>query len=289
MKCQFAKYTMGPVLSQLKDDGAEKEKDQLNMMEENMKNKLMDFKKAIQLQRGDNVSATEIGGGRTVQRSTTMRVVHKTGTSEGIKSAVGDFFDAAQGGKKAKASALKGAQKLIGSSIDGLLGTGSGSSNECSEFVVVFMNYSFVRIDYMAYYYNVEGKGILKSGQQGGFCSIMDVSIIPHEQIRNEEITYLLSQALHMEPGESSFEKDLKVLMTLEVLLAEERLLTRKMNDETTTLEDIRRMKDQLNNNKVRVYFTFIDEEYSFLFLVLTISPPGRVTSSMTGRPNFGI
>lgn len=179
-----------------------------------------------------------------------MRVVHKTGTSEGIKSAVGDFFDAAQGGKKAKASALKGAQKLIGSSIDGLLGTGSGSSNECSEFVVVFMNYSFVRIDYMAYYYNVEGKGILKSGQQGGFCSIMDVSIIPHEQIRNEEITYLLSQALHMEPGESSFEKDLKVLMTLEVLLAEERLLTRKMNDETTTLEDIRRMKDQLNNIK---------------------------------------
>jgi hypothetical protein len=249
---------MGPVLSQLKDDGVKAEKDKLDMMEENMKNKLADFDKAIRLLRGDNVSATEIGGGRSVQRCTTMRIVHETGASDGIKSAVADFFDAAQGGKKVKKSALKGAQELIGSAIDGLLGTGSGSSDEVSNFVVLFMNYSFVRVDYMAYYYNVEGKGILKSGQQGGFCSIMDVSIIPHDQIKSEEVTYLLSQALHMEPETESFEGDLKVLTTLEVLLAEERLLTRKMDDENTTLDDIHKIEEQLNDNKVRVYFTFI-------------------------------
>jgi len=179
-----------------------------------------------------------------------MRIVHKTGTSDCIKAAISDFFGVVQGGAKGKESALAGAQKLITSAIDGLLGTGSGSSNEISNFVVLFLNYSFVRVDYMAYYYNVEGSGILKSGQEGGFCCIMDVSIIPHDQIKSEEVTFLLSQALHMDPNENSYQKDLQVLMDLEIALAEERLITRKINDENATLEDIRRLKAAMVSSK---------------------------------------
>lgn len=238
---------MGPTLSSLQDDGTEKEQLQLYVMMKHLQNKLNDFEK----ERDDNVKARpEIGGDRTVQRYTTMRIVHKNGTSEGIKSAVGDFFNAAQGGEQVKACALEGAQKQIKSAIDGVLGARSGTSNECSEYAIVFMNHSFVRVDYMAYYFNVEGRGILKSGQQGGFCSIMDVSIIPHKHIRNEKIEYLLSQVLHMDERNSNFQDDLDVLMKLERLLAEERLVTRRVNVYDASSEDLRRMKEAMNDNK---------------------------------------
>jgi hypothetical protein len=107
------------------------------MMEEKLKNKLNDFEKSTKLMRGNNLDETEIGGGCTVQTSTTIRAVYKTSRDEGIKSVISDFFSDAEGGKIAKKSALDGCQKCIGGALNSLFDAGSGSLDKISKFVVV--------------------------------------------------------------------------------------------------------------------------------------------------------
>jgi hypothetical protein len=57
---------------------------------------------------------------------------------------------------------------------------------------------------------------------------------------------------------EDAFEKDLVVFMNLEILLAEEQLVTRQINDDMTTLDDICRIRDELFKNKVNTNCTTV-------------------------------
>ncbi len=122
-------------------NAAEKEGDEaerkVNQMMQVLANKLESIELQIERTRGSAAScrSTEVAGGRTIMRTSEIRVATSEGVSEQIMAALASFFESAQGAvgcdnQAAKHSAIQGAKNLLCAGIDALFGVQSGQGME---------------------------------------------------------------------------------------------------------------------------------------------------------------
>eukprot|EP01083_Nonionella_stella_P061138 159395_1 len=130
-----------------------------------------------------------------------IRVNDGTGVDSQITTAVGDFFEAAQGGDAGKQAAVDGAKNLILAGIDAIFGASKGQGMEKKGFVVLFLNYAFVRVDYLVYSYNASGKSWGEESTTAGACYVCDLAVLDTAtDLKPSEMDYLISQSFDITP-----------------------------------------------------------------------------------------
>lgn len=117
-----------------------------------------------------------------------IRVADSSGPSTQLKNALGEFFECAQGGQKAKKAAVDGAQKLLSAGLDNLFGISQGQGMEKSGFVVFFMNHAFVRVDYFVYTYCAKGEKWGAEASESGACYVADLAVVPSDKLEPSEM-----------------------------------------------------------------------------------------------------
>lgn len=196
-----AKAVVGAIKNS--NDGAGKEREKaeriLATIMQDLQNKLNTFELRVKASRGPSESETEVDGGRSIMRVSEIRIATEAGVAPQIQNAIGSFIKLAQGGEKAKQAAVEGAESLICSGIDALFGVANGASMEKQGFVVMFLNYAFVRVDYYIYTYNVSAKKFGAQASEAGCCYLADLAVLKIEELKSSEIDFLISQSLKTE------------------------------------------------------------------------------------------
>jgi hypothetical protein len=154
------------VSSETKPDAIEKAKvakTNVDQMMTVLGNKLEAMERASKAARGTVSKAEEVTGGRTIMRVSDIRLATASNPDAQMMAGINDFFAAAEqrvdgADNKAKNSAIKGAQKLLSSGINVLMGVEKGQSMQQNKFVILFLNNAFVRVDYKIYSYSISGK-----------------------------------------------------------------------------------------------------------------------------------
>jgi hypothetical protein len=213
-----------------------------------LENNRDEFLLRVKSTRGEGIDKTrEIQGGRSVMRLSDIRVCTSEGHKghNGIGPCVADFFKAAQGGDCGKKCAVYGAKHLIACHLDSLFGCSEGSGKEKSGFVVLFLNFSFVRVDYHVYTYALSGSSWGEHVNKSGSCYVADIAILdPSRDVRPGEIDYLLGQALYLPP---CYDDDTRVLrereyyaiMKMKINLVTSIVLSRLLSKENITMDEI--------------------------------------------------
>lgn len=259
---------MGQQISQAKADAnAEKEdkKGNVESIMATLENKLEAFELEVKSNRGLNIdNVKEVVGGRTVMRVSDIRVSTGTSISENIAGAISDFFQAAENSidgddKKAKKSAVAGAEKLVTGAIGALFGGGSGQGSSKKSFVVLFLNNAFVRVDYYVYTYSASGEKWGAVANESGACYLADLAVLDITQLKPQEIDYLLSQALRVGPNE------IEILNRLKFALIQSSILGRALAKETLTFEELADIAPALADSTKEIDKAFGDlEEFDF-------------------------
>lgn len=213
------------------NDEAQNEKDkaktELDTLMTDLQNKLATFEAKVVASRGVAESETEIDGGRSVMRVSELRVATEAGIAEQIQNAIGSFIQLAQGGEKPKQAAVEGAEALLTSGIDALFGVSGGASMEKTGFIVMFMNYAFVRVDYFIYSYNISGSKFGAEKNTAGCCYLADLAVLKLEDLKASEIDFLISQSLKI----TNTMQRVGNLTALKIQLAESAVLSRLLRD----------------------------------------------------------
>jgi hypothetical protein len=202
----------------------------------------------LEKSRGTTESKTEISGGRSVMRYQKIFISSTTGTKPDISSAIDTFFAAADAGidndaNAAKHSAVNGAKKLVDTAVKQCTENRSSETSEVKSFQIIFLNNAFCRVDYYLWqqYIEAAGKGFTPNAftNTTKVCRILvcDIAVIPSHMLNPEEITFLLSQALHIPSG--SFQQVLKMsaglaqvtILTTIVKSIQEKLLKQGLTD----------------------------------------------------------
>ena len=180
------------------DEEARKAQMEIREMMACLENKRDEFLLRVEKMRGASgyASTTEVAGGRTVMRSSQISVKTSAGVDPNIKAALGSFFKAASGAGDPKAAAIEGAQTAVNAGLDALFGCSQGSSMEKQGFIVLFLNYAFVRVDYLVHTYCATGKSWGASKSKSGSCMVTDLSVLKMESLEPCEMDFLLAQAL---------------------------------------------------------------------------------------------
>lgn len=214
-----------------------------------LENKRQQFIARVKLTRGDGEDTKkEIQGGRTACRISEIRVADDSGVDPAIKNAIGDFIQAAQGGDTAKNAAVDGATALLSSGLDGLFGASSGGGMEKEGFVVIFLNFAFVRIDYLVYSYNVSGSKWGSVANESGSCYVADIAILDpsnNTDVRGYEIDYLLAQSLSVSKDSDRF-AEFNAISQMKCQLAQSAILSRLLQNEELTLTDMKDITSEL-------------------------------------------
>jgi hypothetical protein len=198
---------MGAVLStrpaEEKAEEAQKTIDEVLKSFQDKRNLYLD---GMQKERGPNAEnkTTEVAGGRTVMQYSEIFYTESIGPNSEITKAVGDFFNAADtaiDGKKVNAQhdAISGAKGLIMAAIDGILGSTSIGVREMKTFIVLFLNNSFVRIDYVFFQQNIDVVKYLAAVRSTARLIVAEVAVLPIDMMQPAEISYLLSQAFDLQ------------------------------------------------------------------------------------------
>ena len=198
----------------------------------------------------DEVSKTEVSGGRTVMRVTEIRAANSTEVDKEIMDGIGDFLTMATGAKPANA-AVKGTKKLLGSGVNALLGASSGESREKTSFMCLFLGNAFARIDYKMYSYSVTAKQWGTATSEAGFCYVADVAILKEGDVSPEEASYLISQSFDTSGDDkevSAKEADAVGDMMLHIALLQR--LQAAVNKPDATMEDLKGTIEQYNTVK---------------------------------------
>lgn len=215
--------------------------------------KLLDAKRQlfltnIQKNRG---SDTEVNGGRSIMRTSQISIATTDAPSLQMKQAIGAFFKTAQGGDNPKEAMVVGATQLISAGIDLLFGVSEGTGMEKKGFVVLFLNYAFVRVDYYIYTYCVKGTKWGVSEGVSGSCYVTNMSVLDPSELTTSEIDYLISQSIT-----PSNDKDFKALLQVKIMLSQSAALTRVLQDDKTDLAVIKetakavaRIQDTMKNS----------------------------------------
>lgn len=195
--------------SQSSNEEVQQEETEANLDMEKMSNKVTLMKIELEKTRGITKSETEITGGRTVMRYEKIFVSRATGVKPDISGAIDDFFGAIDSGIDDKGgaaahSAVGGAKKLVNAAVKQCTENHSSETSETKSFEVVFVNNAFARIDYYLWQQYIVGSGkgfsIDALTESSKVCRILvcDIAVIPTRMLNPEEITFLLSQALHI-------------------------------------------------------------------------------------------
>ncbi len=202
--------------------------------------KTNEFIARTKLARAGEEGLTEVSGGRTVSRMSEMRVNTGTGLDSQIEDAIGDFFQAAQGGDTAKKAAVSGAKNLIIAGLNAIFGSSQGQGAEKTGFVVLFLNFAFVRVDYYAYSYNASGTAWGQASTLAGACYVCDLAVLdPTTDLKNSEIDYLISQSLDIPIDADDSGTEFEQIMALKILLTESAILSRLLNKPDLSFDDL--------------------------------------------------
>jgi hypothetical protein len=248
---------MGNSASDAAKDKAGDEATQIQDLISILEAKVNEFVARTRLERAGEDNLTEVSGGRTVSRMSQIRVSDGTGVDVQITNAIGDFFEAAQGGDGGKKAAVEGAKNLIIGGLNAIFGSQKGQGVEKTGFVVLFLNFAFVRVDYFAYSYNASGSSWGETSTTAGACYVCDLAVLdPSTDLKNSEIDYLISQSLNVVPtadGESVFEQ----IMELKILLTESAILSRLLDKPDLSFDDLGDATDALAkaNDKIKDVF----------------------------------
>ena len=214
-----------------------------------LENKKDEFLLRVKSTRGEGIDKTrEIQGGRSVMRLSDIRVCTADGYGAGhnkIDGCVADFFKAAQGGDCGKHCAVHGAKHLIKCHLDSLFGCNGGNGMEKSGFVVLFLNFSFVRVDYHVYTYALSGSRWGAHVNKSGSCYVADIAVLdPSRDVRPGEIDYLLGQALYLPPvckdgNHDARDREYYAIMKMKINLVTSMVLSRLLGKENITMDEI--------------------------------------------------
>lgn len=208
------------------------EKKELNKLMKLLDAKRQLFLTNIQKNRGID---TEVNGGRSIMRTSQISIATSDAPSLQMKQAIGAFFKTAQGGDNPKEAMVVGATQLISAGIDLLFGVSEGTGMEKKGFVVLFLNYAFVRVDYYIYTYCVKGTKWGVSEGVSGSCYVTNMSVLDPSELTTSEIDYLISQSIT-----PSNDKDFKALLQVKIMLSQSAALTRVLQDDKTDLAVIK-------------------------------------------------
>lgn len=260
---------MGALASKAREEAesaAEAQEAEVTEMIQVLANKLEAMTLQIEATRGaaGQYALTEIAGGRSVMRVSEIRVDNNEGLDKQIGDAVGSFFNAAHGASQgnnlgAKSAAIDGAKSLVLAGIDALFGVSNGQAMEKQSFVVLFLNNSFVRVDYYIYTYSVSGKKWGFEKNKAGCCYVSDLSVLNPAELMPNEIDFLLSQALTID------QENFNELIKMKVRLVEVAVLSRALKNPTLTFKDLARITKQLGKTK---------EEIDKIFSSFPSAPP---------------
>lgn len=219
--------------------------------------KRSEFIQRIKSTRGEGSDTSrEVQGGRSVSRVSEIRVAKNAGADPGIADAIGAFFEAAQGGEKGKEAAVRGAEKLISVGINALFGVSGGTGLERTSFVVLFMNLSFVRVDYYIYSYSLTGAKWGAKASKSGSVYVADISVLSYNDLQPAEIDFLLAQALFVPPPKIDNTlnqlstpvtgQEITIITKLKIQLVASAILSRLLDDEALTLEKLQQITKEL-------------------------------------------
>ncbi len=206
---------------------AEEAKTRIDTLMQDLQNKLHTFESRVKASRGPSESETEIDGGRSVMRVSEIRIATDAGVVPQLKNAIGSFIKLAQGGEPAKKAAVEGAESLLTTGLDALFGVANGASMEKQGFVVMFLNYAFVRVDYFIYTYNIGAEKFGAQANTAGCCYLADLAVLKLEELKTSEIDFLISQSL--KSGDTM--ERVKKLTALKLQLGQSAVLSRLLKD----------------------------------------------------------
>ena len=213
-------------------------------------NNLLQMRLQAQDAAGAQAFSKDIGtGGEVASRVKQMRVVAGSSISKEITEGMNDFFEAAFGLDNSNNGVVNGAKNLLNGAIAGVLGASNGASEEVTSFVCLFVNFTFVRIDYYCYYYSCKAKSGLAEFAKGGFCSLCEVSVIPSESLNIEEANYFMAQSMGPSNASKS-DEDVERITEMKMELIESALISRKLKDENISFDEISKLNDFLRKSR---------------------------------------
>jgi hypothetical protein len=209
---------MGSVSSSLDESKQAAAEADVDMVKMSTKLQLMLYE--LEKKRGKTESDVEITGGRSVMRYEKIFISQSTNLKTDISDAIDSFFTAADSGidgdeSAAKHSAVNGAKKLVDSAVKQCTENRSAETSEVKSFEIVFLNNAFCRIDYYLWQQYIVAAGVgwsmaaMTETTKAVRILVCDIAVIPSEMLKPEEITFLLSRALHIPNG--SFQAVLKM------------------------------------------------------------------------------
>ena len=202
---------MGAKLStQPAEDKAEQAQKTIDEVLKSLQDKRQLYLLEISKDRGENAQNknTEVTGGRTISEYSQIFYTEKIGPNSEITEAMNDFFKAADSSidgdnQGAKHAAIQGAKSLIMAAIDGIMGSTSIGVQEVQSFSVVFMNNSFVRLDYRFFQQNIDVVKYLAGVRSTARLIVCEIAVLPIQDMKPAEISYLLSQAFDLQATQS--------------------------------------------------------------------------------------
>jgi hypothetical protein len=236
---------MGSSVSKAKKLKADKT-DELDQLLKILDSKREQFQEEVILNRGTNISKSEVNGGRSVVRQSELRVASSTGPDSQIKAAIGSFFDAAQGGNKGRQGVINGATQLVSAGMDALFGVSAGQGMEKRGFIVLFLNFAFVRVDYFVYSYCVTGKAWGAEDSTSGSCQVTDLAVLDPSTLTPMEIDYLIAQNITIDDLGEGSDKEFQCLMQIKIMMSTSTILSRILKDPKTTFDILTKTLDQI-------------------------------------------
>jgi hypothetical protein len=254
-RSDFPKNKMGNAIALPPAGQVSDEKRKVANLMNILENKRLEFMANVKLTRGEgSENNKEIQGGRSCSRISQLRIMTDKGVARDIEGAIEDFITAAQGGDQAKSAAVEGAKGLLSAGLKSIFGCSSGTGMEKTGFVILFLNFSFVRIDYYVYAYNASAESWGHTENECGSCYVADIAILnPNKDVLPHEIDYLLGQALKAPPpqGDDDENYDQKQAEYLAVLqmkmqLVQSAILTRLLSNEDIEMKDLKEITTEL-------------------------------------------
>jgi hypothetical protein len=174
-----------------------------------LQNKRSEFEAKIESKRG-NPSTIEVQGGRSVMRQSEIRVKTANGatndksSTDALCRVLQDFFTAVSG-VNVKQASINGAQKVLSSGLAELFGVPEGQGSEKEGFIVIFCNYAFVRVDFLAYVFcnKRATAGWADATSEYGACYVADLAVLDPAELTASEMDFFLAQALCATPEET--------------------------------------------------------------------------------------
>jgi hypothetical protein len=214
----------------------EEAEDRMNTLMEDLRNKLETYEKQVQQTRGPASSKTEVDGGRSVMRVSELRVATDKGVQDQMEEAINSFMSLAQGGNAPTKAAVEGATSMLQASLDALYGVSAGQSMEKQGFVVLFLNYAFVRVDYFVYSYCVSGTKWGAQDSVSGCCYLCDLAVLNLADLTSSEIDFLVTQSLKSDNTQTQ----INYLTQIKIQMAQSAVLSRILQDKkTNNLDEI--------------------------------------------------